>query len=130
MKKLVLLLALFLMASFSGCSNDEDLTDTITVGTWRVSYFIESGDKHTSSFNGYVFTFLTNGTVTVARPNLPLASGTWNEHDDNTRFDLDFGTSGLLEKLNEDWVVDRIENDEIFLHELGAPLNLFELARL
>lgn len=130
MKKIVLFLALFLVASFSGCANDDDLTDTITVGTWRVSYFIAGGDEDTSLFYGYVFTFLPDGTVSVTRPNLPVALGTWDEHDSDTRLDLEFGISGLLEKLNEDWVVDRVEDDEIFLHELGSPLNQVEFARL
>jgi hypothetical protein len=132
MKKLVLFLALLLVASFGGCSNNnnDDLTDTITAGTWRVSYFTQNGDEDTSLFRGYVFTFRPDATVSVTRPSLPVALGTWDEHDSDRRLDLDFGISGLLEKLNEDWVVITVDNDVILLNEPGHPLNQCEFSRI
>ena len=86
------------MASIGGCNRGEDLSDTITKGTWRVSYFIESGDEDTSLFHGYVFTFRTDGTVAVVRPGEADADGYWNEDNNDTRFDLDFGDPGLLDR--------------------------------
>jgi hypothetical protein len=127
MKKSALFLALLLMVSLGGCTNNEDLTDTLTQGTWRVSYFIMSGDEDTSLFNGYIFTFLTDGTVTVTRPGAPPAQGTWNGFDSDTRFDLDFTDTGLLQRLDESWAVDKINDDEIFLHEVGSLFNQLEL---
>lgn len=130
MNKSALLLALSLVLAFGGCDfRDEDITDTITKGTWRVSYFIASRDEHTALFSGYVFTFQTNGTVTVVRPDAPPATGTWNEYDYNRRFELSFGKAGLLEKLNESWVVDDVRENELLLHEPGAPFNQFELRK-
>ncbi len=131
MKKLVLGMALLLMVSLGGCTNNnEDLVDVISVGTWRVSYFIANNDDDTSLFRGYVFTFLADGAVKVTRPGAPPADGTWNEFDNNTRLDLRFGDPGLLERLHEDWVIDDIQDDEIFLHELGSPFNQLELRQL
>ena len=132
MKRLVLFLAVLLVASFGGCSNNnnDDLTNTITTGTWRVSYYINNGNEGTSLFRGYVFTFRPDGTVSVTRPSPPVAPGTWNEHDNNKRLELDFGSSGLLEKLNEDWVVASVDNDVILLNEPGRPLNQVEFARI
>lgn len=131
MKRIVLFLALLLVASFGACSNNnDDLKDTITTGTWRVSYYIDDGDDDTSLFNGYVFRFLSDGTVTVTRPNLPVAPGTWNEHDDDLRLDLSFGAAGLLERLNEDWVVARVDDNELLLNEPGRPLNQCEFSRI
>jgi len=132
MKRIVLFLALLLVASIGGCTNNnnDDLTDTITTGTWRVSYFIENGDEDTSLFFGYVFTFQLDGSVSVTRPNLPVAPGSWNEHDNDNRLELDFGVSGLLEKLNEDWVVINVDNDVILLNEPGRPLNQCEFSRI
>lgn len=127
MKKLVLFTALLLMVSLVGCNNDEDFADTITRGTWRVSYYIANGDDDTSLFRDYVFTFVADGTVTVVRPGAPQAAGTWNEHDSNTRLDLRFGEPGLLERLDDDWVIDDVQDDQILLHELGSPFNQFEL---
>jgi hypothetical protein len=132
MKKLVLFLAILLVASFVGCSNNnnDDLKDTITTGTWRVSYFSENGDEDTSLFYGYVFTFLPDGTVSVTRPSLPVAPGTWNEHDNNTRLDLEFGLAGLLERLNEHWVVASVDDSVFLLNEPGRPLNQCEFSRI
>jgi len=130
MKKSVLFLALFLMVSIGGCNRDEDLKDTITKGTWRVSYFISGGDEGTSLFNGYVFAFQPDGKVTVTRLGAPPALGNWNEFNYDTRLDLDFGDPGPLQKLDESWVVDGIKNDEVLLHELSAPLNQVQLDQI
>ena len=131
MKWLVFSLALLVVASFGGCpNNNDDLKDTITTGTWRVSYFIENGDEDTSLFHGYVFTFKPDGAVSVNRPSLPLAPGTWNEYNNDNRLTLDFGQSGLLERLNEDWVVAKVDDNAILLNEPGRPLNQCEFARI
>jgi hypothetical protein len=132
MKKLVLFLAVLLVGSLCGCpdNNNDDLTPTITTGTWRVSYFIENGDEDTSLFHGYVFTFKTDGTISVTRPRLPVAPGTWNEYNYDNRLTLDFGQSGYLERLNEDWVVARVDDNAVLLNEPGRPLNQCEFARI
>lgn len=128
MKKGVLFLALLLVVSFGGCTNDnEDLEDVLALGTWKVGYINEGDDERTSLFYGYVFTFLPNGTVTVDRPIIGQAPGTWNEHDSDRRLELDFGKSGLLEKLNDDWVVDYVEDSEVGMHEPGVPFNQLRL---
>lgn len=127
MKKGILFLTLLLMVSIGGCAQDEDLTDTITTGTWKVGYFISDRDEHTALFNNYVFTFLLDGTVTVIRPGLPTATGSWNGFDHDTRFDLDFNEPGPLNKLNVSWVIDRVKDDEVLLHELSYPFNQFHL---
>jgi len=131
-KKLVAFLALLLVASFGGCTNNnnDQVAETITTGTWRVSYYIHNGDEDTSLFHGYVFTFKPDGTVSVTRPSLPVAPGTWNEHDNDNRLDLDFGAAGLLERLNEDWVVASVDDNVILLNEPGRPLNQCEFARI
>jgi hypothetical protein len=131
MKRIVLFLALLLVVSISGCtSNNQDFTDTVTKGTWRVSYFISAGDEHTSLFKGYVFTFLADGTVNVTRPGAPPATGNWNEFNDNSRLDLSFAAPGLLQKLDEHWAIDEIHDTEILLHEYGAPFNQFNLEQI
>ena len=131
MKRLVLFLALLVVASFAGCSNnDDDLTDTITTGTWRVSYLSDDGDEDTSLFHGYVFSFRPDGTVLVTRQGLPSALGTWNEYNNDNRFDLDFDQTGLLQKLDEDWVVASVNDDAILLNEFGRPLNQCEFTRI
>jgi hypothetical protein len=130
MKKLAVFLALAVMVSLGACSRGEDLNDKITVGTWRVSYISLNGDESTSLFYGYVFTFAPDGSAKVTRPNLPDATGTWNGHDNDSRLDLDFSTTGLIQRVVKDWVVDDVKSDEIFLHESGYPLNQLEFVRI
>lgn len=121
MKKGVLFLAFLLVVSFGGCTNNKDLEDTITSGIWRVGDFIESGDDDTWRFSGYIFTFHADGRVTVTHPTQPPAAGNWNEFNYDSRLELDFGNTAVLEKLNEDWVVDRVEGDRVLLHKFLTP---------
>jgi len=121
MKKGVLFLALLLVVSIGGCTSNKDLKDTITSGIWRVGDYFESGDDDTWRFNGYIFAFNADGTITVDKQGLARAAGTWNEFNYDTRLELDFGNTAVLERLNEDWVVDRIEGDGVFLHKFLAP---------
>jgi hypothetical protein len=130
MKKLAVFLALVVLVSLGACNRGEDINDKITVGTWRVSYISLNGDESTSLFYGYVFTFSPDGSVKVTRPNLPDAIGTWNGHDRNSRFDLDFSATGLIQRVVSDWVVDDVKSDEILLHESGYPLNQLEFVRI
>ena len=109
------------MSRLAADDRDDDLTDTITRGTWRVDYFIENGDDHTSLFSGYVFTFLADGTVTVTRPGAPPPVGYWNEYNNGTRIELDFGGGFPLEKLTDDLGHRPIQDDELNFHELDAP---------
>ena len=67
----------------------------------------------------------------MTRPNEPPAQGTWNEYNSETRLTLDFGgNSGLLQRMNEDWFVDYVNDDEIALHEPGAPLNQLRFEKI
>ena len=130
MKKVAVFFALLVIASFSACSsNDKSFGDAATVGTWRLSYLSLNGDESTLQFSGYVFTFKTDGSLVVARPGNTDVPGSWNEFSSNTRVEFTFADSGLLSRLVQDWVIDSVDNTEILLHELGHPLNQFELVR-
>lgn len=133
MRKSVLFLSLLLLVSFVsfvGCTPDEDLDEVLTVGTWKVGYLNKGNDEHTSLFYGYVFTFQPNGTVTVDRPGATPATGSWNSHDRDTRLEIEFGKIGLLEKVNDDWVIDFIDDTEVGMHEPGAPFNQLRFEQL
>lgn len=130
MKKTALFLALLLVATLGGCNRDEDLNDTLTSGTWRMDYFQEQGDDHTFLFSGYIFTFLADGKVTVTRPGTPPPVAYWNEFNNGTRLEFNFGAGVPLEKLNETWVVDHFDDHEINLHELSEPATYLRFDKL
>ena len=121
MRKIVAFMALLLIFTVGGCDRGDDFKDTITRGTWWVDNFDEEGDDHTYLFAGYDFTFLDNGTVTVTRPTAPPPVGYWNEYNNGTRMEFNFGGEYPLGKLTDTWVVDLLDDDEIRFHKLYEP---------
>jgi hypothetical protein len=82
----------------------QTLEQTITTGSWRVSYFYDDHEL-TSNYNGYVFTFNTNNTVTASKLGNTI-NGIWTTFLENgkKRFELKF-QSNPLNILDEDWSV-------------------------
>ena len=71
MKKTFLLLA-FAAFCITSCDKNDDnsitttiVSNTVTSGTWRVTYFWDTDHEETSNFNGYSFTF-TGGNMLTA----------------------------------------------------------------
>src|SRR6056297_927192 len=106
---------IMLCLSFMSCSADDDdngpnnhtaeiaqVEATAETGTWRITSFIDSGEDETNDFNGFNFTFETNGTVTATN-GVTTYAGTWsvtgdssssNDDDDGSNdSDLDFNIS-------------------------------------
>ena len=124
--------SILLMMSFSlmssACSSDDDgnnqndnsqeiaqIENEIELGTWLITSYIDSGQNETSDFNGYNFTFSTDGTLTATNGTTTYI-GNWsvtdsnNSSDDsNSNDDIDFNISfpvpdtNDFEDLNDDW---------------------------
>lgn len=120
---LPLLSLLFVFNVASMCSDDDDnsprnnsvdptpVINTVNNGTWRITYFNDSGTDETLNFTGYNFTFgagasltATNGTNTY--------TGSWSvtsddSFDDSPSNDLDFNIAfsapANFAELTEDW---------------------------
>ena len=136
MKKLFYLTFVF-MLSFSlmltSCSNDDDnensnnnsqqiaeIESNVQSGAWRITSFIDSGQDETSDFNGYDFSFNSDGSL-VATNGTNSQMGTWSVTDDSSNNssdddgfddsddDIDFNIffpvpeSNDFEDLNDDW---------------------------
>lgn len=124
MKKLTLLPFLsliFMLNMASTCSGDDNnsssadatpVINTVTSGTWRVTYYFDTDTDETNHFTGYNFTFggsnvltVTNGTNTY--------TGSWSvinddsSDDDNPSGDLDFNilfsSPANFADLSDDW---------------------------
>lgn len=124
MKKLTLLPFLsliFMLNMASTCSGDDNnsssadatpVINTVTSGTWRVTYYFDTDTDETNHFTGYNFTFggsnvltATNGTNTY--------TGSWSvinddsSDDDNPSGDLDFNilfsSPANFADLSDDW---------------------------
>lgn len=92
-----------------------EIENTAESGTWIISSYVDSGQDETNDFNGYVFTFAANGTVTATNGTTTY-NGTWsvsdssNSSDDSSSDDdIDFNLSFPVpdtddfEDLNDDW---------------------------
>ncbi|MDF2435644.1 MAG: hypothetical protein K0Q95_20 [Bacteroidota bacterium] len=77
----------------------------INEGKWKVSSFKEDDKDETGHFDGYVFVFNTDNTVTATKGNSTV-KGTWSTGTDNskTKMNINF-SSAPLDELSEDWII-------------------------
>lgn len=116
-----LLAALFMLNVASMCSSDDDnsstsqdptpVINTVNAGTWRITFFEDSGNNETNHFTGYNFTF-GSGNVLTATNGTNSYTGTWSvtsddSGDDSPSNDLDFNIAfsapADFTDLTEDW---------------------------
>lgn len=141
-------LAIILPLLCVNCSNDDDSNDTnddsmmqeaqnlmaiAMDGTWIISNFIDSGENETNDFQGYQFTFASNGVLTASNGTNTL-TGTWSvtsnnsdsndddgsSSDDNIEFNIFFPVSedNDFEDLNDDWDVSSTSTTQINLLDI------------
>jgi hypothetical protein len=86
----------------TGSGNNTTLAQILTSGTWYISYFFDDVDE-TYYYNGYNFTFNSNGT-SLAIKNSNTINGTWDIYNDGGTLKLDLNFDGsLLDEIEEDW---------------------------
>lgn len=121
-----ILVALFLLMVF-GCSNSNDnssspssnnsqtiaaIRTAVSAGTWRITYFYDSGTNETTNFNGYNFTFGASNVLTGTN-GVNTYTGTWSVTDSNTNddnpsdvhFNVGFTVPPNFQSLTDDWEV-------------------------
>ncbi len=105
---LTIIIGIVLLAS---CKKDDNsnsstaLNNTLQMGKWKITYYIDNGTDQTSHYTGYAFTFNNNGTVNAAKTG-SLVNGTWNSGNDDSTLKLVLGFStSPFDELNDDWHV-------------------------
>ena len=138
--------SMLLMMSFSlmssTCSSDDDdgspndnsqqiaeVENTAENGTWHVMSYVDSGQDETNDFNGYNFTFATDGTLTAENGSTTM-TGTWSVTDsnssDDSSDDIDFNIffpvpdTNIFEDLNDDWDVVSYNSTTISLIDISG----------
>ena len=97
----------------SPSTSSSSISSIITTGSWRVSYYHESNDDHTTDFSGYTFTFSSSGTMT-ANYSSGTTNGTWEIDDSNVNeFHMSIGTTAPLNKLDHGWLIISQSSTEI-----------------
>ncbi|NND63794.1 MAG: hypothetical protein HKN48_11460 [Flavobacteriaceae bacterium] len=115
-------------------------------GTWIITYFFDTDSDETSDFNGYIFSFNTDGSLVATKGNNTV-TGTWSVQDDssnnssdddgNSTDDDDFNIffpvpdTNDFEDLNDDWDIISVSNNKIELIDVsggngGTDLLTFE----
>jgi hypothetical protein len=103
----------------SNSGSTDDFIDVLTTGNWRISYYHEGDDDETIVYNGYVFTFNTNNTITITK-NSSTFTGTWlfYEEDGVDIVEIDF-EDDPLDDLDDDWELLEFSTTLIQLKEEG-----------
>ncbi|HRH67320.1 MAG TPA: hypothetical protein PLU53_13535, partial [Bacteroidia bacterium] len=74
----------------SSSGNTTNVTSTVTTGSWRVSFFNESGDDYTASLSGYVFVFSAGGQLAATKSGV-TTHGTWSNDDSSNKLHITIG---------------------------------------
>lgn len=106
--------------SIKDCNNNSvgggnlNFTSILKDGTWHVSYFFNKIDE-TSNYNGYNFTFNSNGTVVVIKEKNTIA-GNWSTFINSGQdiFLLKFDDS-KLDELEDDWKITEFTTTNVRL---------------
>jgi putative salt-induced outer membrane protein YdiY len=123
--KLIPVLALvFMLNVASMCSSDDDnsnssqqdptpVINTVNQGTWRITFFEDSGNNETNHFTGYNFTF-ASGNVLTATNGTNTYNGVWSVTNDDSNddspsneldFNIAFSAPADFTDLTEDWTI-------------------------
>jgi hypothetical protein len=130
------LYSLTLLALLGACSkwqsNQKQITNISTDGTWIVSSYIDDGDDETSDYSTFRFNFLEDGVLNATdllSSNSNPYVGTWsitdsNSNDDDSLDDLDFNinltVSNQLDDLSDDWDIISFTDTEIKLIDVSG----------
>jgi hypothetical protein len=138
--KNILLLAL-LMTFGIACSKDDDnsssitpdnVSNTVTSGTWRITYYWDTDHEETSNYSGYSFTFATGGVLTAVKTGSTV-TGTWSTGTDDSKTELviAFASPASFVEISDDWEVIENTSTKIRLQDVsggngGTDLLTFE----
>lgn len=108
------LFGLFLLIASceNALSDDDSSSQDISVivsennAQWRISYYWDKDKDETSDFQGYTFTFESDGKLKAQKGD-QLQAGTWRiiQDDGRQKFVIDLGQLSPLEELTDDWLI-------------------------
>jgi len=139
---LVILTLAFALVACSSDDNDgnqddmsssaDQVAETAQDGTWRVSNYTDDGEDETSDYNGFTFTFNSDGTL-VAESASRTLTGTWSVDDSDDSSDDDAGTDDDdfniffsvsedddFDDLVDDWDIVSVTNTSIALRDVSG----------
>ena len=102
-----------LIATMTGCIKSAEIkiqtdlvTQAITTGQWKVTYFLDDTTDKTASFSVYLFQFKTNSTVDAINNGTIETTGSWNANATAKTITSNFTNgSATLQLLNGTWLI-------------------------
>lgn len=106
-------------------SSQEKVVNTISSGTWRITYFYDTDKDETANFTGYNFTF---GSSLTATKSSTTYTGTWSVTDSNSNddtmddlhFNILFTAPPDFEDLSDDWEILEMTDTKIKLIDVSG----------
>ncbi len=136
MKKLTWLLIPLIAFTFVSCGEDADLgnpntvTETVTIGSWKVQQYMDAGVDQTGDFDGHILTFNKNGTLTVDC-NGASCTGTWSEDKVSRKITININNpTAVLSRINTQWTVAEINAALINLSNTEPGSKFLGISRL
>lgn len=110
------MLGISLSIVIMGCTKDDSDTDsptpenveqTITTTTWKITKFVEDGIDETADYQGYILQFNANGAASISKNGAVITTGNWSARIDDGKSELFFNFSGSedIQELNDDWTI-------------------------
>ena len=99
----------------------------VSNGTWRITYYYDTDQEETNTFNGYNFTF-ASGNVLMASNGTNNYAGVWSVTDSNSNddsisdldFNIAFTTPAQFEELTDDWEIIEKSATQIKLKDVSG----------
>ena len=119
---------LLVLTAFNSCKKEDNsspdassvLNSNVQQGSWRVTYYNDSGTDETSHYTGYTFMFNSNGTITATNSGSSV-NGTWSSGNDNRTLKLILNFSAApFNELNTDWHVIQQSSTIIKLEDVSG----------
>ena len=114
-----ILLAVIILLAFA-CKKKETtgktVSETLSDGSWKVSFYQVSTIDHTSEFAGYTLVFKTDNTLSATNGS-GSTGGTWNYDSNLLKFNMTIGSTTPLTNLSKDWLIVLMKDDEVIFDE-------------
>lgn len=117
-----------MITAITSCKKDDNsssnsasvLNSTVQQGSWKITYYNDSGNDETGHYNGYAFQFNSGGTVTATKAGNTV-NGTWSSGNDDSTLKLILNfTTAPFNELNDDWHVIQQNSTQIKLEDVSG----------
>ncbi|GAA4269776.1 hypothetical protein GCM10022257_18770 [Hyunsoonleella aestuarii] len=105
----------------------QNIKNTVTSGSWSLTYFFDTDKEETSNFSGYSFTFNSDGKLIAINSSVTI-EGDWSVTDSNSNddssddidFNITFSAPSNFQELSDDWDIILYSSNKIELIDISG----------